>query len=851
MKRVNSTGCTAIGFIAIITLLWAFDLNAQHLRPLAGNAPIWLLNEQEARLLPPPASRYSSTAKTDDCELPVSGATVVLAGDTLRQLITADTSGRGPLVFQCINCATAANGQAIFAGNQLTYIPNLSVTAGIDQLGVSICSANTGVCFDTLYYDLLARRRDRHYFPAEQIVAPESLTQLSINTTVLPGQLRCNEFVDCPDNYAGRDQLVYFSDYSGPDETLIYRASRFGGIDSVCVRICDDYGICDTYHYAFRINRSSRGLPFMDDFSGTSPLPDGNMWLDREAYINTSFGIQPPSVGVATLDGVDQRGRPWGGNPGQADRLTSTYLNLQGVLGTPVLTFWFQRGGLGDRPEISDSLLVQFILPNGQWVTVRSFAGLPGSTPVTVVDSFQFVSVPLTSIFQHAFFQFRFVNIADRQGMRDIWNIDYVRLDLQLTQRTISDVAFTRLPNPIIAPYTSMPWRHFKADPASLLREELEVGLFNHADQTLNASPSAVQLLELNSNLQPFAPVTLFNAQESNIPNGSWINRSYSLLGDPTFPSVWASFLSGMNNTAYNAYDELRFRLRYSLNNTSQVGGPGLESVSRNDLVERTTVFSDFFAYDDGTAEAALENGPGRQIAQRYTAAVADTLQGIQLHFPYTGGNYAQQDMRLRVWIGQLDGSPEYELRLTPDYTDVYFDTLHGFTSYPLLDAAGQPTSLPLPAGDFYIGWLQASNCALGSCIAVGYDRNNPVSADNVFANNGLGWVPVSGVLPGALMIRPVVGSEPPLPTADETPAAEQPLLVYPNPATANLYVQLPAEDDRHSWSYRFFNTKGQLLTQGELLQAIPLTGLPAGMYILELTHPLRQQPYRQRVVVY
>lgn len=832
-------------------LLWATAGFAQQLTPLSANAALERAVRDSEMDFPYSEEIAATRTKQDDCDLPLSGALPVLAGDTLRQRIMVDTTDRGPLTFQCANCEEALFGQASVSGDRLIYIPDPGVSAGIDRIGVAFCSVNTGACLDTLYFDLLARRRNRNYFPPQVTLTPGATTTQAVDAGVLPGVFRCNFFDDCPDSYAGRDQLAYFTDYTAPDENFIYRASRFRGVDSLCVTICDDYGICDTYRFAFRINRSSRNLPFMDDFSYEGPFPDEDLWLDREVFVNQELGILPPSVGVATFDGVNHRGRPWGGNPGQADRLTSDYINLQGIQGTPTLTFWMQRGGLGDRPETKDSLLVQFLAPNGAWLTVRRFSGLPGSVPITQVDTFQFVSIPLTSLFYHANFQFRFINLADRQGMRDQWNIDYVRLDAQLTQQNISDVAFTQLPGYVAAPYTSIPWRHFQVNPEALLNDELQVGLFNHAEQTLNASPSSVSLLEQNSNQQVLGPATLFNGQESNIPNGEHISRNYSLINDPTFPSVWPAYLSAMSSNAFDSYDELSFNLRYVFSNTSQVGGPGLESVQRNDIVERTTVFANYFAYDDGTAETALENGPGRQVAQRYQATVADTLRGIQIHFPHTGGDYTQQDMRLRVWVGQLDGTPEYELRITPDYADTFFDTLQGFTTYPLTNAAGELAPLALPEGDFYVGWFQGSNCALGSCIAVGYDRNNPVSSERISVNNGLGWIPISGVLPGALMIRPVVGSETPAATpVAETPAMPAPRL-YPNPAADWITVALPeGRVDFQDWSYSLYDATGARLRQGGLSANLSLAGLPNGMYVMQIIDHQHNQTHSQRIIV-
>ena len=45
-------------------------------------------------------------------------------------------------------------------------------------------------------------------------------------------------------------------------------------------------------------------LPFVDDFSDYIGYPNPALWQDRYAFVNRTFAIQPPTMGVATLDSV-------------------------------------------------------------------------------------------------------------------------------------------------------------------------------------------------------------------------------------------------------------------------------------------------------------------------------------------------------------------------------------------------------------------------------------------------------------------------------------------------------------------------------------------------------------------
>ena len=68
-------------------------------------------------------------------------------------------------------------------------------------------------------------------------------------------------------------------------------------------------------------------LPFIEDFSYEGPYPDQNIWLDKQAFINNTMCQNPINRGVATLDGLNEFGRPYFKDQiasGLADSLTST-----------------------------------------------------------------------------------------------------------------------------------------------------------------------------------------------------------------------------------------------------------------------------------------------------------------------------------------------------------------------------------------------------------------------------------------------------------------------------------------------------------------------------------------------
>lgn len=122
-------------------------------------------------------------------------------------------------------------------------------------------------------------------------------------------------------------------------------------------------------------------LPFEEDFSNYTGYPDTALWIDNYAYVSMGFAYNPPTLGTAVLDAVDNYGRLYGHastSSFTADTLASRPIRLDTVF-TPLkramelsdslyFSFYFQPGGgkgkawerLGDAPEVKDSLILEF-----------------------------------------------------------------------------------------------------------------------------------------------------------------------------------------------------------------------------------------------------------------------------------------------------------------------------------------------------------------------------------------------------------------------------------------------------------------------------------------------------------
>ncbi|HMN90302.1 MAG TPA: T9SS type A sorting domain-containing protein [Saprospiraceae bacterium] len=812
--------------------------------PLARNLIIAKQHLESVQALPKWVQQaIPSTTKTI-CAVEQPGVRYVPTGSVARIRLRADTTGLGsePGNYTCLNCDIADFGTAIVIGDTLVYTARGDVGGGEDRLNIEFCNP---VGCRTLPLRLVVRRNGRQHFQEPVTLSANTTALLVANSSLLPGrQVACNTLTTCGTTYDTRGRDVRFASDT-PTNRVNYLAGPYPGLDSVCVVLCDTFAICDTFRFAIRIQEDTLRLPIMDDFSYTGPVPDRRYWLDRDVFINNDMAENPPSFGVATFDGLNAKGTPYGDGYGESDRLTSKNIDLRNT-GDTWLTYWLQRRGLGDRPEPQDSVVVEFKEASGRWRRMRSHEGAPISQPNTADEPFRFHRIQVPPEFKYNGFQFRFRNYSDRTGILDTWHLDYVRLDDNFIDSIFNDVAFTRHPNFILKRYSSMPWRHFKANVEGELRSDLHAGVWNHADTRLNVGPSSVRLFENYSNRQIFM-VTLFNGETVNVDNGRPLSFTFQFNGDPTgFPSIVQSYTDAMKDPAgvFDDFEQLQFRMTYALSNTPIAG---YEAVGRNNTVNRDNIFENYFAYDDGTAEAGLIAQNGVQVAVEFQSNIEDSLRAIRFHFPHTTTDISTQALNIRVWIGNLKPTPDYELPFQQAYyANAFFDTLQGFTTYVF----EQP--IYLPAGKFYVGWQQATPCDGTRCIPVGYDRNSPQGKDFMFRNLGTGWQPFPiAFLPGSIMIRPIVGNTTPPPTTDtdEVIVPEATFRLFPNPTREVLQIML-STGAYSDFRYEVINALGNRMATGVLQERLLINNLPAGVYFLKILDSRTTRIWTERFII-
>lgn len=553
-------------------------------------------------------------------------------------------------------------------------------------------------------------------------------------------------------------------------------------------------------------------LPFREDFFQEGVYPDTSLWLNNYVYVNGDFGVNPPTYGVATFDYLDANGNPYTPlstrrSPG--DSLTSKPINLtvyQGRALTPAdsvyLSFYFQPEGRGEAPSENDILLLQFKNSFGVWQTMWQAEGA-GLKP------FEQVLIPIDSQqFFHEAFQFQFVNITQESGNLNHWHVDYIMIDKGRTFNDVfyDDYAIQSRPTSLLKKYASMPYDHFMEDASA---ESADSIFFNVSN--LNNSVLNIEVRYSETNEGTVLNNTQFVSNAANVPSRGWEKRR--------FASYDFSGLTG---------EKVLIDRRYEMREPSVIN-----RFTNNDALQVQQVFDDYFAYDDGTAEAGFgwdsdvpfPAGTGR-IAVKFHFNLPDTLWGLGFFFNQSREDVSRQSFTLKVWseLELSQGQITNELYSREVNGPIYTNERNGFYIFKL------DTPLVLPAGDFYIGWTQVGTFNLN----VGWDMNHGNVANLENSNPGI-YYNILGDwkewnIAGSPMVRAYVGTEPKV--ASHVEIKEPHYGVYPNPAKDKIYI-----NGLERGLLKMYSISGHLVLQEQFEQGEIICGhIKEGIYFLQIT---------------
>lgn len=545
-------------------------------------------------------------------------------------------------------------------------------------------------------------------------------------------------------------------------------------------------------------------LPFFDDFSGKGIFPDPGKWQDNFVFINNSYSENQRTAGVATMDALDNSGRLYetATSAGfEADRLTSLPINLNYPAGTDIyLSFFYEPGGLSDDPESGDSLTLQFYSPpENKWYSVWR-------APSALIDTFKPVIILIdNSRYLKKGFRFRFINHASLGGTTvdpsmagncDLWNVDYIYLGKNRNNAdTIApDVAFTKPVRSVLKTYESMPWKQFRQVFLSEMGPWITIHYLNNDKITRNVTRN----FEIYDVYKSSIAYT-FSAGATNIPASTAFDYNANLLY--TF------------NTTNN--DSALFRIKSSL--VTDIFDP-----KGNDTITYYQKFSNYFAYDDGTAESGYGvNGLGSRnamVAYRYKSFIEDSLRAIQICFNDSYQNSNLREFDLMVWNNNA-GVPG-DILLTRQAMTVKQGTgINGFYTYEL----EKPFAL---IGEFFIGWKQRSETFLNA----GYDLNTPHNGKQLYWLNGQ-WSISLG--PGSIMIRPVFGPRINPTGTEKIPAKTSRLRIWPNPASDFITIDTGDLPLKGNPVIHVTDLNGKEMIRTVYYEKLDISNLSPGAYIL------------------
>lgn len=557
-------------------------------------------------------------------------------------------------------------------------------------------------------------------------------------------------------------------------------------------------------------------LPFFEDFyyAPNSPYPSGNHWKDSSVYVNTGFAIAPPSIGVATFDGLNKKGYPYNLSAieniaSPADTLTSLSFNLfsqSGYTFSPAdslgMSFLYQREGFGDNPEVNDSLILDFYKPlypvvtgtttsYGAWFRTWSSRG-SNSLPTDSAFKRAFIRISDTAYF-HDGFKFRFRNKACAGGSLDHWHLDYINLKINYfkTDTTYNEIAFGYMPRPILKNYSSMPYYQYKATEmgskfSNFIRNNA-VGIVKNTNYEYSIHDNTGALL------------SSYGAGASNTGNANpFVTRGWDSVLTHKNPPV--------NYTISPLTDSTFFYVKHVISSIPDIW-------KYNDTIYQRLEFNNYYSYDDGSAEVGWYlHAYGAKTALRYTLNVTDTVRALDIYFDPVGkGNLVQaSSFRMCIW-GNAINKPGTLIRKDSLMYPKYLQFGHNkipryFFSSPLV----------LGPGTYYFGLQQTTIEGLN----IGLDRNFNHQDALFFDTNGY-WEPsTSQEARGSLMIHPVLGHAARAMVGineTENKTKEGLIKIYPNPANDKLFISTIGLEKHTKYEIELYSVLGQQILSAKL----------------------------------
>lgn len=540
-------------------------------------------------------------------------------------------------------------------------------------------------------------------------------------------------------------------------------------------------------------------------------LDSNAIWLDKYAFHNYTVAKNPWTLGVVTFDGLDENGYPYLINStaeGYADRLTSKPIDLSNLNPSSevYLSFLYQKEGFGDAPEPEDSLILQFYAPiNQQWYNVWSVNG--GG-----VSDFKKAHLKLDNpaYFGNGF-QMRFINYGRLAGNLDNFHLDYVylRAGSGVADTLFKDFAFVYPITTFLKDYTSVPWDHYRDHPTGKMSNKVQIAVRNGSNVPENSQNGLAWI------------------EQNHLVKGSYVLSDYELTNHD-IATNYAPL------TTYFSYHDFSSGYRFDENTPGDYQHFDLRATATvpfsqltiNDSTFGSQIFSNYYAYDDGSAEQAYGiNGAQAMLAYEFIPYEADSVIGASICFVPTVEDVTDKMFLLTIWDDN-NGKPGQKI-----YEDDFFyprNPVYGFGHNSFVNYFTKDTMRIPVIGKFYIGWRQLEDANL----CVGLDRNID-QHDKIFysTDNGYSWV--NSGYAASLMIRPIFST-----SLNSYLGVKEKALktinfkAYPNPTDGKFTIDAPLINYSGALLFDISGTLLKTFSADE--KAVDISDLKEGVYLLK-----------------
>jgi len=425
---------------------------------------------------------------------------------------------------------------------------------------------------------------------------------------------------------------------------------------------------------------------------------------------------------------------------------------------------------------------------------------------------FKQVMIPINNLryFKDNFY-FRFYNYASivnsslpsNRSNEDNWNVDFVYLNYN---RTMDDtyyplVTFTGQKPSFFNRYQSIPYRQYRVNPSSTLRESLSLDIANLDDveHDINYFYQVTQIGGGQHYTRVLEPVTILPYTEAGYLQCPDYGES------PACPYVDQPF-------AMNLWvDSVSYQISHYLYDSTC--NPPLA-----DSMKYRMGMYNYYAYDDGIPELGYGvSNAGGKFAVRFDVNEYDTIQGVQLLFNHTLNDANDKYFNIVVWKDE-NGKPGDTLFMMKNQRPQWQEQPYRFTYYKF-------NRTVTTANSFYIGIEQCNS----SIINIGLDASIDNQGYNFVNTNGA-WQPSN--MHGSLMIRPVVGASYYADVEEHNPSTGSgALTIYPNPASDRLHL----EGDFKNSQVSLYDITGRTVYQGEYQHEISVSHLNNGLYFIQV----------------